>query len=182
VGWCIALITFVQTIPSAPQTSAQKSDVIVVLTGGEQRLEHGLKRWVAGAAPVIYISGVGDGITNMQIARAYGRQVPGLRQMGLQNMVVDDVANSTITNASETKAWLQERGYKTVRLVTANYHMPRAEMLFSETMPDLTIIPDPAFPDDFNSSLWMEDLRSFALVMSEFHKYVASWLHFRFAE
>ncbi len=41
----------------------------------------------------------------------------------------------------ETRRWVRERGFKSLIVVTSNYHMPRAIVELSHAMPDITLIP-----------------------------------------
>src|SRR3546814_4570320 len=56
-------------------------------------------------------------------------------------------AADTAGNALETAGWLNAHGYKSIRLVTANYHMPRSLVEFSRRLPGITIVPPPVLPD-----------------------------------
>ena len=47
----------------------------------------------------------------------------------------------TRSNAAETRRWARERGFKSLIVVTSNYHMPRAIAEMSHAMPDVTLIP-----------------------------------------
>jgi uncharacterized SAM-binding protein YcdF (DUF218 family) len=63
-------------------------------------------------------------------------------------------------------------GYKSIRLVTANYHMPRSLVLFRSAMPNIKIIPHPVYPSKFKYNKWWLSGRTISLVISEYFKYV----------
>jgi len=71
---------------------------------------------------------------------------------------------------------MREHHYTSLRLVTANYHMRRSLLEFSALMPDFTIIPEPVLPGNFQREQWWRHPASRALVLSEYHKYIATWL------
>ena len=49
----------------------------------------------------------------------------------------------TRSNAEETRRWIDRRGYKSVRLVTSDWHMRRAHYEFRRTLgKDYEIVPD----------------------------------------
>ena len=53
---------FVLTLPQQPRGALQFTDGIVVMTGGQQRLNDGLKLLNDGKAEKMLISGVGEGV------------------------------------------------------------------------------------------------------------------------
>ena len=53
---------FVLTLPQATTGAIQHTDGIVVVTGGQQRLDDGLQLLTAGKAERMLISGVGEGV------------------------------------------------------------------------------------------------------------------------
>ena len=54
---------------------------------------------------------------------------------------LDRSAVNTLSNAAETRRWAQERGFRSLIVVTSNYHMPRAIAELSHAMPDVELIP-----------------------------------------
>lgn len=146
------------------------ADAVVVLTGGSERLGVGLQLLQSGAGEKLFISGVHKGVT---LERLLGAQPvpPELRAccivMGMQ-------AESTIGNAAETRAWMAKEGYHSLRLVTANYHMPRSLLLFRAAMPDAEIIPHPVAPDSVKLRSWTEHPGTFELLLTEYNKFLVA--------
>jgi uncharacterized SAM-binding protein YcdF (DUF218 family) len=83
-------------------------------------------------------------------------------------------AQHTIGNAEETAAWMAEGGRRSLRLVTAAYHMPRSLALFRRLMPDIVIVPHPVFPESVDLDAWWYDWGTFSLIAGEYSKYLAS--------
>ena len=54
---------------------------------------------------------------------------------------LDRSAVNTRSNAAETRRWVRERGFKSLIVVTSNYHMPRAIAEMSHAMPDVDADP-----------------------------------------
>ena len=81
-------------------------------------------------------------------------------------------ADNTAGNARETAEWVEKQGLKSIRLVTASYHMPRSLLEFHRAMPDVRIVPHPVFPPRFKGSRWWLWPGTAALLSSEFGKYV----------
>ena len=68
------------------------------------------------------------------------------------------------------------RHYQSILLVTSNYHLLRSVNEFEELMPGLNITPVPVISDDFNIDNWWQNAESRRLLLSEYHKYLASEL------
>ena len=79
-------------------------------------------------------------------------------------------------NAVETAAWMKEQGFRSLRLVTASYHMPRSLLEFNHAMPELEIVPHPVFPAPFKGSNWWRRPSNAQLVAIEFTKYLIARL------
>lgn len=183
--WAGGLIWFVRQMPERPGTSTVSTDAIVVLTGGSGRIEYGMELLAAGRARKLFISGVEGAVSPERlIARSspeIALRVEELRvergRGGAENVVMLGFdARNTIGNAAEARRWMREQGLKSLRLVTASYHMPRALLEFRFALPDARIVPDPVFPADFKQNSWWHDATSFHLVMREYHKYIAAHL------
>ena len=98
------------------------SDGIVVLTGGAKRLERGLDLLERGKAKRMLISGVDRTVRPIELAKHHNTD-PALFEccIDLGREAVD-----TRSNAEETVRWLKRHKLQTVRLVTTDWHMPRA--------------------------------------------------------
>jgi uncharacterized SAM-binding protein YcdF (DUF218 family) len=121
---------------------ATKTDGIVVLTGGEGRVAHGLKILRAGKARRLLISGAFSQTKPAEIAAA--TKMP----LRLFTCCVDIGygAGNTIGNAGEAAAWVTKNRYQSVRIVTSRYHVPRSVMEFQAGLPSTQIVID-AVPD-----------------------------------
>lgn len=174
IGWALALDWFVAAMPDAPLPISQKAQAIVVLTGGAERVEHGLNMLAQEAAPVLFVSGVGEHVTIRQLLLEHASPTTrtAIENAGAK-IVLDRVSRSTISNAGQTAAFLRARNINSIRLVTANYHMQRSIREFKTAMPGLTIWPDPVFPEGFRRNEWWKHANTRRLVFSEFYKYFA---------
>ena len=170
--WLGGLVWFLWQIPALPSMIYPEADAIVVLTGGTGRLEHGLELLADKRGKALFISGVGKKST---LADLMHYAQPRIRK-DVENMpiVLGHEAENTIGNARETAGWLRKEGYKTIYLVTSNYHMPRSLVEMREVAPDMNFIPAPVFPDDVTLSNWWKEPASRKLVLLEYHKYLAS--------
>lgn len=173
--WLGGLVWFVTLIPSTLSESTEKADAIVVLTGGKNRLEYGLKLLAEGKSEKLFISGVHEAITESQLVKL---APPELRrkvtQMDEGAITLGREAWNTIGNAEETKRWLQEQNVKSILLVTSNYHMPRSFYEFRHLVKGVKIIPMPVPAEDYDLTNWWSNEHYRVLVFLEYHKYMAS--------
>ena len=173
--WCGGLAWFIQNLPDTSVPPSVHTDAIIVLTGGTERVEHGLEMLGEGAAPVLFISGVGSHVTLPQMVAAHAslsvQQKIAARHA---QIVLDYVANSTQTNAGQAAEFVAQQHLHSLRLVTASYHMPRSVLEFRAAIPGAAIVADPVFPEGFHRHAWWQHEATRRLVLSEYHKYFAA--------
>jgi uncharacterized SAM-binding protein YcdF (DUF218 family) len=100
----------------------QRTDAIVVLTGGSGRLDRGFDLMRRGLAQRMLISGVARTVRPQDLIAAY--QVdPALFACCV---TLGREAFDTRSNADEVQHWLSRRHFRSIRLVTNDLHMPRA--------------------------------------------------------
>jgi uncharacterized SAM-binding protein YcdF (DUF218 family) len=100
----------------------RQTDAIVVLTGGANRLERGLDLLEQKKAQRMLISGVDRNVRAVELAKYHGRNEALFKCcIDLGREAVD-----TRSNAEETARWVKRHKVRTVRLVTTDWHMPRA--------------------------------------------------------
>ncbi len=105
-----------------PAPAGATTEAIVVLTGGNGRIEEGIARLAAHRATRMLIAGTDPAVTKADLAvRLHGRRK-------LLDCCVDLGSESvdTRSNAEEAKRWLDARGYRSLTLVTSDWHMRRA--------------------------------------------------------
>ena len=74
-------------------------------------------------------------------------------------------------NARETARWAASRGVARLALVTAAYHMPRAEAEFRRAMPGVEIVPHPVFPPHVMLDSWWRYGGTTRLLFAEYLKF-----------
>lgn len=175
--WLGGLFWFIAQMPQEISSDTQETDAIVALTGGSNRLEYALKLLTQAKGKKLFISGVHDTTTaqNM-LSRAQSDVRDKIASLPQDAIVLGHEAENTIGNAEETARWLEKEGYNSIRLVTANYHMPRSLEEFRHTLPGIIIVPEPVFPDYFNHSRWWMNAETRNLILLEYHKFLASKL------
>ena len=63
-------------------------------------------------------------------------------------------ADNTVGNALETAVWMQQEGYRSLRLVTSWYHMHRSLLEFGRAMPRVRVVAHPVFAHDGEPEGW----------------------------
>ncbi len=162
------LVWFGQQIPRRVEDPFAVTDAIVVLTGGAGRLGTGLELLAQGRAGRLFVSGVYRGVDVAEILRI-SRQAPDALECCIE---VGHDASDTAGNARETAQWMAAEGLRSLRLVTASYHMPRSLTEFRRVMPDVVLVPHPVFTDTVQIETWWSSPRSLGLIASEFAKYL----------
>lgn len=115
------------------------ADAIVVVTGGPGRVERGLMLLAAGKGRRMLISGVDRRVRPHELAKAYPRYAAQL------DCCVDlgTEATDTRSNAEETARWMAARRYRSMRLVTTDWHMARARFEIGHALGrGIRIVPD----------------------------------------
>lgn len=170
--WLAGLVWFANRIPSPDGTviSPATTDAIVVLTGGPLRLKAGLELLEAGKAKKLFVSGVGKHIDLAELLHAAQTSSSAVACC----VALGHEAADTTGNATETRQWMEHEGFHSLRLVTANYHMQRSLLEFRYAMPDMEIVPNPVFPDSFKRNHWWAWPGTFALIVTEYQKYLAA--------
>ena len=171
--WSAGLLAFAARIDrSTPAADPPAADGIVALTGGSgERIAAGLGLLEAGKAKRMLISGVSRHVTRGELQTITGASKP------VYDCCVDlgFEANNTLGNALETADWARSKGYTSLILVTADYHMPRALIEFKMEAPDLTIVPNPIRPSRTQNAPWWRG-PMFGLLLGEYGKYlIAKW-------
>lgn len=167
--WSAGLYLFAAQIPEPGTLSAEKTDAIVVLTGGAGRVSEGLSLLAAGNAGKLFVSGVYRGV-DVQALLKLAQRAPGDLECCI---ALGYVADSTRGNAAETVEWMKQEGFTSIRLVTASYHMPRSLLEFRRALPPGTkIVSHPVFPAGFYAEDWWRWRGSARLAISEYHKYI----------
>ncbi|MFQ5954912.1 MAG: YdcF family protein [Kiloniellales bacterium] len=174
--WAAGLVRFAGQIPSGVDDPIRQTDAIVVLTGGSERLATGLRMLAQRRARKLFVSGVHRGVDVAELLRM-ARQAPDEVECCI---VLGHSADDTAGNARETAQWMAAQGYRSLRLVTANYHMQRSLLEFRRAMPEATIVAHPVIPAHVKRRGWWRFPGTASLVVGEYNKLlvalIRNWL------
>jgi uncharacterized SAM-binding protein YcdF (DUF218 family) len=146
---------------------AVHADGIIVLTGGEARLEAAIGLLKAHKARRLLISGVNPRAAEGNLPRALGVE------KALFDCCVDiDHSVDTISNASESAKWIAARGYRDIILVTNNYHMPRSLMEMKRFTDGVSLLPYPVVNTDLADGSWLRRPQAFRVLFTEYTKFL----------
>jgi uncharacterized SAM-binding protein YcdF (DUF218 family) len=173
----VGFVAFLSQLRGVEVQPARNADGIVVLTGGSSRVSDAMELLAGGYGKRLLISGVHP--TNA--ASDISRSLPDNQQLLRCCVDLDRSAVNTRSNAAETRRWVRERGFKSLIVVTSNYHMPRAIVELSHAMPDIALIPFSVVGDKWRDEPWWTSGATFRLLLSEYAKYVAAELRVRLA-
>ncbi|MEO5972772.1 MAG: YdcF family protein [Sphingomicrobium sp.] len=113
-----------------PAVGAGKTDAAVVITGGSGRIEHAVDILAERKARRLLVAGADPLVTKPDLVRRLGGQEILLRCcVDLGSESVD-----TRSNAEEAERWLAKHNYRSLRLITSDWHMRRARYEFGRVL------------------------------------------------
>ena len=136
----IYTIGFLWFAAALPQPAADVvTDAIVVPTGGAGRIDRGLELLLNSKATAMLVTGVDREVKPHEFAAEY--RVPA--QTMDCCVTLGFAAVDTRSNAAETAAWIAHHHYRSLRLVTTDWHMRRAAAELGAALPDgVTVVLD----------------------------------------
>src|SRR5262249_2366417 len=142
-------IVFVSRLSESEITIDRDADGIVVLTGRASRIAEAIELLAKGRGKRVLISGVYPTTTSTAIARL----MPEYQQW-FDRIDLDHSAENTVGNAVQTRNWAKKNNFKSLIVVTSNYHIPRAMVEISHQFPDAELIPFPILPEKVHIEAW----------------------------
>ncbi|PSJ50529.1 YdcF family protein [Mesorhizobium ephedrae] len=146
------------------------ADAIIVLTGGQARLDTALGLLQSGKGKRLLISGVHPAASRESLRAATG----GDRGLFSCCVDIDHAALDTIGNAEESAKWMENHAYGRVILVTNNYHMPRSLLEMERLVDGAELEPYPVVTSRLNGGQWLTKPAALRVMFTEYTKYVAA--------
>ena len=168
--WAVGLLAFSSRIEqSTPPHEPPAADGIVVLTGkSSRRIEAAMSLLENGKARRMLVSGVDRDATRndlRRVARAADRVYDCCVDLGFQ-------AANTVGNAQETAGWARKRGFDSLIVVTADYHMPRSLLELRAAMPGVALTAYPVATDELDAQTWWRKGGGARRMIMEYSKYL----------
>jgi uncharacterized SAM-binding protein YcdF (DUF218 family) len=168
LAYVLGFVIFMVALPS-PMAAPKHADAIVALTGEEKRVDAAVSLLEQGVGKRLLVTGVHKEITKDELKRVAhgGPRFDCCADMGYQ-------AEDTQGNADETAGWTRAHGYRSLVVVTTNYHMPRSLAEFRADMPGVQLDPYPVEPGEIDYRHWWESPRALRVLNIEYAKYLVS--------
>ena len=155
--YALGFALFAVTLPQ-PVTNRTVTDGVVVPTGAPGRIERGLAIVQRGEAERMLVTGVDPDVRPGELAAA----IDAPRRLFRCCVDLGKEAVDTRSNADETAQWVRRHRYRSVRLVTSNWHMARAAMELRNALGNsVTVVRDPVAGSP-----------GFGLLFGEYNKYL----------
>ena len=175
LAYGIGFVLFVSNLPPELATHP-KADGIVVLTGGDERLETAVAMLERGTAKRLLVSGTAVSVTKETVGKISGggKRFDCCADIGY-------AAEDTHGNAEEAASWARENKFDSLIIVTGRHHLPRTLREFSVAMPDITLIAYPVDQSRVDLGGWWRKPRTVQFLHREYVKYLASLVITRLA-
>lgn len=163
----LGFVWFIRHVPAEEVSLDRDADGIVALTGGASRIADAIELLASGRGKRLLISGAYRATNSNEISRLNPEFERWVR------CCVDfDRSLNTLGNAVETKRWAQSRGFRSLIVVTSNYHMPRALAEIAHQLPDVVLVPFPVVTDRQRAERWWVGWATTRRMFIEYVKYV----------
>tara|TARA_R110002073_G_scaffold63696_16_gene159574 strand:- start:7443 stop:8045 length:603 start_codon:yes stop_codon:yes gene_type:complete len=169
-GALAGFAVFSSRVAGMPVPDRPDADAIVVLTGGDGRLQSAAALLDDHHGARLLISGVHPDVTEAELIAAMDADAARFGCcVDLGREAVD-----TAGNAREIAAWVEANNYQSIIVVTSDYHLPRSLLELGAHLPDTTFVAFPVRTDRPWSSLrstqrWsLEYLKYIAVLAREF--------------
>jgi uncharacterized SAM-binding protein YcdF (DUF218 family) len=128
--YALGFVLFAFTLGKPASATAAVTDAAVVLTGGPGRIEHAIDVLRNGRAKRLLVAGVDPAVTKLDLAR----RIDGSKKWLACCVDLGSESVDTRSNAEEAGRWLAKRNYRSVRLITSDWHMRRARYEFGKAL------------------------------------------------
>lgn len=168
VGGFAAFATHVSRLSTPENPPA--ADAIIVLTGGQARLDAAIGLLKSGKGERLLISGVHPSTSSKMLQATTG----GDKALFSCCVDIDHAALDTIGNAEESVKWVRTHAYGKVILVTNNYHMPRSLLEMGRLLDREELDPYPVVNANLENGGWMVRPDALRVLFTEYNKYLVA--------
>jgi len=146
------------------------ADAIIVLTGGQSRIDAAVGLLKSGKGKRLLISGVNPVADLDDLRRATG----GDRGLFACCVDIDRAALDTVGNAEESAKWMASHTYGSAIVVTNNYHMPRSLLEMRRINSAVELLPYPVVNARIDRGEWLTRPDALRVLFTEYTKYLAA--------
>lgn len=158
-----------------------KADAIVVFSGDNgPRTEKGVELLKEGLGDYLILSGgiVYDDVTMAELMKNYAMKL----EVPEENILIDDKAATTHENAEFTKDIIEESNFKSIIVVTSEYHSRRSKLAMKKVLENtlvdgkkVEVMVAHSTEEKFTTKWWTSG-NSILIVISEYLKLMGYWL------
>lgn len=138
-------------------------DAVVVLTGGRGRLDASFKLMREKRAKKLFISGV-----NKNVSVSTMKEILKNNKIDASRVAFGYISENTFENAIETREFMEKEKFRSMYLVTSDYHMSRAMLEFRYFLPEFEVRP-----------YLVKSSRKVKFFISEYFKYLRSFIRIK---
>lgn len=168
----VGYVRFAAVIDPREPASTPRTDAIVVVTGGAQRIGDAIDLLGAERGERLLISGVNEKTGREELAKLN----PAARDLLACCVDLDYRARNTIGNAIEARRWVRHHGFRSLLVVTSNYHMPRTLAEFAHAMPGVQLVAHPVVTEHIDTTGWWNRWSVIRMLAPEYAKYLVARL------
>jgi uncharacterized SAM-binding protein YcdF (DUF218 family) len=169
LAFTFGFLWFTGRVPSSEITLSGTTDGIVVLTGDSARVPEAIELLANRRGRRLLISGANRGTTAAEISRLN----PDFARW-IQCCVDFDRSLNTLGNAIETRRWAEQRRFRSLTVVTSDYHMPRAMAEIAHQLPNTRLVAFPVISERLRAEHWWTSGPAMRLLLSEYVKYIVA--------
>ncbi len=114
-----------------PRPVLTPADAILVFAGGENRVRLGYRAWTEGRGSHLFLLGAGKSSTLSAV-------LPGSESLPPEEasrLHIEGWSENTLENAVSAKQIVSRHGFRSVILVTSDYHLARAHLALRTVLP-----------------------------------------------
>jgi uncharacterized SAM-binding protein YcdF (DUF218 family) len=151
--------------------SPKQADVIIVLSGGQGRVEKAVELYKSGYAPYIILSNA------KEITSRSGDMLQTALNLGIPQDAIytENAAESTYQNAEFTLPIMKEHDLQSAIVVSSDFHMRRVKLLYDRVYKkseiELTYVGSSS---GYNAKRWWSDRKSRETTFNEYVKMIGN--------
>jgi uncharacterized SAM-binding protein YcdF (DUF218 family) len=170
VLWTAGLCAFgARVANSTPALDPPNADGVVALTGASSvRIEAAVQLLEDGKGKRLLVSGVNPDVTRPElqaVAHDFGRAFNCCVDLGFR-------AANTQGNARESAEWADYHHYRSLIVVTSDYHIPRSMLELHAAMPKVKLYPYPVVTSTLDARRWWTTGEGARRMSVEYCKYL----------